>query len=108
MERTPLRLSNLKDIPYPDIFHLYDACIHGYQQLSKVVGYFAIDEDQIGINERGQAKVWLSNRFESNKISGVNVSESKMVGDMLNMLYQVADNDSCGKYHNIYWYIGNH
>ena len=31
-----------------------------------------------------------------------------MVGDILNMLYQVADNDSCGKYHNIYWYIGNH
>lgn len=36
------------------------------------------------------------------------MTESKMVGDMLNMLYQVADNDSCGKYHNIYWYIGNH
>jgi hypothetical protein len=103
-----LRLCNLKDIPYPDIFHLYDVCLHGFQQLSKIVGYFSIDEDQIGINERGQAKVWLSNRFESNKINGVNVTESKMVGDMLNMLYQVADNESCGKYHNIYWYIGNH
>lgn len=31
-----------------------------------------------------------------------------MVSDILEMLHQVADNDSVGKYPNIYWYIGSH
>ena len=75
----PLRLSNIQDIPYPDIIHLYDHCIHGFEQLSSVVGYFSVDEDQIGINEKGQVKVWLNNQFESNRVKGVGVTESKMV-----------------------------
>ena len=31
-----------------------------------------------------------------------------MVSDILEMLRQVADHESCGKLPNIYWYIGNH
>ena len=46
----PLRLSNVKDIPFPDTLHLYDASINGYRQLQGVTGPFRIDEDQIGIN----------------------------------------------------------
>ena len=38
--------------------------------MTEVVGYFGVDEIQIGINQAGQARAWLSGQFESNKISG--------------------------------------
>ena len=60
-------MSNLKDVPYPSLLHLYDAAIHGFNQLSSVVGFFHIDEDQIGVNDIGQVKVWLNSAFESSR-----------------------------------------
>ncbi len=96
-----MRLSALKDIPYPDILHLYDVFINGYGELSQVIGYFSVDEDQVGINSLGQAKVWLSNRFESSKINGVKVTESKMVNDMLNLLQSKTNNATNRQYPNI-------
>ncbi len=50
IEKIPLRMSNIQDIPYPDVLHLLDVCIRGYRQLSDKVGFFAVDEDQIGVN----------------------------------------------------------
>lgn len=66
-----------------------------------MVGYFSVDEEQVGINEMGQAKVWLSNRFESNKISGIRVTESKMVTDLLNLLQSKTNNVTKGNYPSI-------
>lgn len=43
MEKIPLRLSNVQDIPYPDLLHLYDTCIHGFGQLAQAVGFFTVD-----------------------------------------------------------------
>lgn len=31
-----------------------------------------------------------------------------MVSDILNMFYQVTDNESCGNYPNLHSHIGNH
>jgi len=68
VERVPFRLSNVKDIPYPDVLHLYDSTINGFQQLTQVVPYFRIDEDQIGINENGKVKVWLNPDFSTSRV----------------------------------------
>ena len=65
VEQIPLRLSNMEDIPYPDSLHLYDATINGFGQLASEVNPFRIDEDQIGINGKGQVKVWCNTAFES-------------------------------------------
>ena len=65
VEDIRIRLSDLLDIPYPSALHLYRNCIYGYNQLSAIVGYFAIDSEQVGINSSAQAKVWLNNNFES-------------------------------------------
>jgi len=59
----PVRLSNVRDIPYPDCLHLYDSVLNGYEQLSQLVGYFDVDEEEIGISDRGQVKVWLNPSF---------------------------------------------
>jgi hypothetical protein len=69
-----LRLSNINDIPYPDALHLYDAVLHGYAQLSEVVGCFHVDEEQVGVNELGQVKVWLNTAFELSKITGKGIN----------------------------------
>lgn len=44
-----------------------------------MVGFFNVDEEQIGINEKGQVKVWLSNIYQSNRVSGGRIKESQMV-----------------------------
>jgi hypothetical protein len=33
-----------------------------------VVGFFRVDEDQIGVNDLGHVKVWLSPAFESSRV----------------------------------------
>jgi hypothetical protein len=50
VERIPLRLSNIEDIPFPDVLHLLDHCLQGFKVLSGVVGFFHVDEDQVGVN----------------------------------------------------------
>lgn len=88
-------MSNIQDIPYPDVLHLLDACIRGYRQLSNKVGFFNVDEDQIGVNQKGQARVWLNTHFESTQIIGNrNVSESQMVEDILGIVFNSADRES--------------
>lgn len=77
IEKIPLRMSNIQDIPYPDVLHLLDVCIRGYRQLANKVGFFGVDEDQIGVNEKGQARVWLNTYFEASQVVGNrNVTES--------------------------------
>lgn len=55
----------MKDIPFPDVLHVYDATLSGFETLSNNSGYFNVDEDQIGINEVGNVKVWLNPAFQS-------------------------------------------
>jgi hypothetical protein len=42
-ERIHLRLSQIHDVPYPDVLHLYSNALHGYHHLFKKIGYFPID-----------------------------------------------------------------
>ena len=61
-----MRLSNVRDIPYPDLLHLYDSVFNGFEQLAQIVGFFMVDGEEIGISDRGQIKVWLNPAFEQN------------------------------------------
>ena len=83
IERLRLRLSNITDLPYPDILHLYDASLQGFAQLADVVGFFRVDEDQIGVNDQGHVKVWLSPAFESSRVvTAQHVTEQAMLQDI--------------------------
>lgn len=42
IERIPLRLSNITDIPFPDILHAYFNALEGFQILAKQFGFFII------------------------------------------------------------------
>jgi hypothetical protein len=58
-ERMHLRLSQINDVPYPDVLHLYSNILHGYHELFRKIGYFPINETMIGISREGKVKVWL-------------------------------------------------
>jgi hypothetical protein len=78
----------LEDIPFPDVLHLLDACLRGFRELSSLVGFFRVDEDQVGVNERGQVKVWLSTSFENSQLVGMRtVPQPEMLQDILSLVY---------------------
>lgn len=109
MERIPIRFSLVRDIPYPDILHVYDACLRGFGELTTVAGYyFVVDEDHIGINESGRVKVWLSNLYYSFRSSGTKVSQQVMVRGLLELLAKITDNSTRGNYPDLAWFIVNH
>lgn len=108
VEAIRIRLSEIEDIPYPDVFHLYRQCLNGYTQLTENVGYFSIDEDQIGINEEGVVKVWCNSQYQNDSILGNRIGQSQMVRELLNILASKVNQESSGKDSNIAWYIGNH
>lgn len=108
VEAIRVKLSDFEDIPYPDVFHLYKHCLDGYHQLTSHVGFFNIDEDQIGINEDGVVKVWLSSQYQNDRVFGSRVNEPQMVRELLSLLNAKTNHDSKGNVPNIAWYIGNH
>lgn len=103
-----MRLSDVEDIPYPDIFHLYRQCLNGYIQLTDNVSFFSIDEEQIGINDEGVVKVWLSNQYQHDRVLGTRIGESQMVRELLNILESKINQESRGRHQNLAWFIGNH
>lgn len=60
IERVQLRLSNITDIPFPDILHVYDQALQGYDLLSKEFGFFEVGEEKICVNSAGVIKVWAN------------------------------------------------
>ena len=72
------------------------------------MGYFSLDEDMIGINEKGEVKTWINTQFQSERVGGVKVRESEMVRELLNILGSKIAQETCGRYQNIAWFIGNH
>lgn len=49
----------------------------------------------MGINERGQVKVWLNTAFESTQVTGLrNVPEYEMLQDIFTLVYQSEDRES--------------
>ena len=60
LERIPIKLSNVTDIPFPDILHFHNQSLNGFQRLSRRYGNFRINEDCIGLNNRNVVKVWHS------------------------------------------------
>lgn len=65
MERIPLKLEAVQHIPFPDVLHLYSNALSGYNKLVKIVGPFRPQEEQIGFNNNGEAKVWLSGDYSA-------------------------------------------
>lgn len=49
-ERIYVRLNQFKDVPHPDILHVYSNAFAGFEELYRKVGYFHADEHMVGAN----------------------------------------------------------
>ena len=65
LERIPIRLSDINEIPYPDILHFYSQCFKGFGLLYSLFGCFDVTEELVGCNCEGRVKVWINSDFEA-------------------------------------------
>jgi hypothetical protein len=42
LEKIPIRLCDLRNIPFPDVLHLYEQVLVGFYELARVVGCFPV------------------------------------------------------------------
>ena len=66
-ERIPLRMNEIKDLPFPDTLHLVNSCLRGFRDLYTKTGGFDVNEQMIGINCDAKVKVWMSYDFGSDR-----------------------------------------
>lgn len=83
MERIPLRLNEIKDLPFPDSLHLLSSCLKGFKELYTKIGSFDVNDHMIGINSEAKVKVWLNADFgkgrNEDSINARREDERKMV-----------------------------
>ena len=90
LENIVLRLSQIGQVPYPDIIHLYSQTLRGFQDLSRHLGYFEVDEELVGVNRKGEVKVWCHRRFDEIKpevkVGGKTLLQEEMVVQVIRMV----------------------
>ena len=89
IERVPLRLSKINEIPFPDVLHLYAQAFRGFELLRQQAGPFNVTEDMIGINSAGVVKVWVNSDFASSAPERTfegNISEVNMVQKIVHVI----------------------
>jgi hypothetical protein len=91
LEHIPITLSDIEHIPYPDHLHIYDQSFKGFQQLATAVGCFIVEDEHIGINEKGIVKVWLNGDFHRSFIVGCRVMEEIMVRSIVETIDKSSD-----------------
>lgn len=67
IEPIPLRISNIKDVQFPENLYLLSRTLKGFKILYDKVGKFHITEDLVCINEEGIVKVWLNHNLSLNE-----------------------------------------
>ena len=56
-------MASIGELDLPDVLHVYSQCFKGFAELYDTVGYFAIVEDMIAINNDAVVKVWLNKNY---------------------------------------------
>lgn len=87
LERIPIRLSEINGIPFPDLLHVYNQAFHGFGELVQFVGYFAVEEDMICVNQQDTVKVWLHGDLSKIFPSSVRLnSEAEMIATIIDTI----------------------
>lgn len=94
-ERIPLRLNEIKDIPFPDSLHLVNASLLGFRELFDKIGSFSVTDHLIGVNSEAKVKVWVNSDFGKPTHEGGRLvrsdDEKIMVGEIIQVLDKIID-----------------
>ena len=97
-ERIPIKLSEIKDIPYPDNLYILYASLEGFHTVYHKTGFFEIQEHMVCINKQGKVKVWindnLSRQFPESIYRQTDGSEEDMVKRMIELIDYNTDDAS--------------
>jgi hypothetical protein len=95
LERIPVRLSQINEIPFPDVLHLYHQAFRGFAKLFDKVGYFEPTESLIGVNQQGIVKIWLNENlaksYPETLFGDDDRSEGNMVIRVVNIIHANTD-----------------
>lgn len=86
LEKIPIRISDLKDLPIPDAIHTFSQCLQGYGELASIFGCFRVHPEYIGVNEMGVVKVWAGSNWSQLGIIGDKISEQDMVKSIVDII----------------------
>lgn len=91
IEKIPLRLHDLRNLPLPDVIHCYDQCLRGFQELAKEYGCFRVHPQYIGVNEQGVVKVWAGDQWAQVSVLGGKITEEEMVRSIIESIEGSTD-----------------
>ena len=92
LERIPITLSNITDIPFPDVLHMYHQALTGFQRLSRWAGHFELNEDCIGVNGKNVVKVWFHHEYDRAYPTNRIRSEQALVRNIIDLIEMNTDN----------------
>jgi hypothetical protein len=94
-----VRLSDFRDIPYPDSLYCMMAMLEGYRKIFDKIGKFYLAEEQVCIDHEGEIRVWVNSDLSKNypeahssdNVNSVLDEEEQMVEEIFQMVLDNAD-----------------
>jgi hypothetical protein len=83
IEKIPVRICDLRDLPLTDLLHVYNQCLQGYMEFARRMGCFRVQSEYIGVNERGVVKVWAGPQWSHIGVIGNRINQEEMVRSIL-------------------------
>jgi hypothetical protein len=65
-ERLPLRFKDLPLLTVPQAIYVLSESLRGFRECYDKIGSFELNDRMIGVNTKGNVKVWLNENFASN------------------------------------------
>jgi hypothetical protein len=93
-ERIPLKLSEIKDIPWPDNLYILISALDGFSLIYNKIGYFVVQEYMICINNQGKAKVWINDDLSKNYPDPCDVDDEGSEQEMVRRTVELLDENT--------------
>lgn len=92
-ERIPTRLSEMNGISEKEAVRILQGTMQGYKGLFEHFGGFHINDEMIGVNQKGQIKVWINSNFAMNSVEGFPQMGNRIIsqGDVVNQIFSVVE-----------------
>ena len=111
-EHIPHRLSHAPQLTYPESLYVLDRSLEGYENAYNKCGPFLVNDNMIGFNKQGEAKVWVNENFAnnhpSNRLHHLESTTSRDLLDPKNKNVFYTNSDEATMVENIANVVGDH
>lgn len=111
-EHIPHRLSQAPQLTYPESLYVLDRSLEGYENAYNRCGPSLVNDNMIGFNRQGEAKVWVNENFAnnhpSNRLAHLESTTSRDLLDPKNKNVFFTNSDEAAMVENIANVVGDH